>query len=62
MKNGLTSLCYLFTLCINIIYFTFCISVIGNIKLQIIGIGIGNKKIYIGRSLAIMSVFYHIWV
>ncbi len=48
MKNGLTSLF------ITVNKYRFCISVIGNINMQIIGIVIGYKKINIGRSLDMM--------
>ncbi len=46
MKNGLHSVIFYF---ITVNKYRFCISVIGNINMQIIGIG--YKKIYIGSSL-----------
>ncbi len=50
MKNGLTSIFYLFYF-ITVNKYRFCISVIGYINVQIIGIG--YKKINIGRSLVL---------
>ncbi len=41
----------LFIYFITVNKYRFCISVIGYINMQIIGIVIGYKKIYIGRSL-----------
>ncbi len=46
MKNGLTSLLCIYFITVN--KYRFCISVIGCINVQIIGIG--YKKINIGRS------------
>ncbi len=46
----------LFIYFITVNKYQFCISVIGYINMQIIGIGIGYKKINIGRSLVLRSV------
>jgi len=43
----------LFMYFITVNKYRFCISVIGYINIQIIGISIGSKKINIGRSLII---------
>ncbi len=53
MKNGLNSVIYLL---ITVNKYWFCISVIGYINVQIIGIG--YKKINIGRSLILFALFY----
>ncbi len=52
MKTYFTQL-FIYFITVN--KYQFCISVIGYINMQIIGIG--NKKIYIGRSLILRQYY-----
>ncbi len=55
-KNGLTSLLFIYFITVN--KYRFCISVIGYINVQIIGIGIGYKKsISVDHKFVLFNIF-----
>ncbi len=59
--HNLTYFTLLYIYFITVNKYRFCISVIGYINVQIIGIGIGYKKINIGRSLVMAVEAARLW-